>query len=165
MPKTLQLLIAIGICAGAGIIGVLTTSDVRSFYTGLDKPQGAPPPWVFGPVWTVLYLILGVVLYRIWQESLQSSSVRIALGLFLFQLVLNALWTPIFFNTKDGGLALLDIALIDLSVLLIMGLLWSRDKVSVILLVPYLVWVGYATWLNYMLLQMNLETPSLINVI
>lgn len=155
MPKTLQLLIAIAICAGAGGIGVLTTSEVSEFYTGLDKPDLAPPPEIFAPVWTVLYVMLGIVLYRIWQHSFRSSATRIALGLFIFQLVLNALWTPIFFNTQDAGLALLDIALMDLAVLGLILLLWSKDKVSVVLLLPYLIWIGYATWLTYKLLVLN----------
>ncbi len=133
----------------------MTTDSVGDFYDGLSKPDLAPPKAVFGPVWTVLYVLLGIVLYRLWQKRSEYQFVRIALGTFIFQLVLNALWTPIFFSTKDAGLALLVIAIMDLLVLGLMGLMWNRDKISVVLLLPYLAWIGFATWLNYKILMLN----------
>jgi tryptophan-rich sensory protein len=162
IPQSLQLVVAIAICFGAGAVGVFTTDSSAEFYQGLEKPDLSPPAWLFGPVWSVLYVMLGIVLYRIWQKDIRRSSVRIALGLFIFQLILNALWTPIFFTTQDAGLAFVDIVVLDVSVLALMALLWKGDKLSVLLLVPYMAWIGFATWLTYQLWVLNVPGSNVL---
>lgn len=120
------------------------TSD-RTWYADLKKSSGTPPGWVFGPVWSALYLLMGVVLYRI----LKMKNNGLLLSLFALQLALNLAWSPIFFAKKDPRLALhVIVALVAALVATIVALYAAGDAVSAALLLPYLAWVLYATRLN-----------------
>jgi benzodiazapine receptor len=128
--------------------------SVDGWYAGLNKPVWNPPSWLFGPVWTVLYLMMGTAAWLVWRQGGWKFR-RWSLGLFLVQLFLNAIWTPVFFAMHQIGLALLDITLLWL-VLIATLIAFSRvSRLAWLLLVPYLVWVSFAAFLNFTLWQMN----------
>ena len=129
-----------------GLGGYLTASSIGSWYSTLNKPPGTPPNWLFGPVWTALYLMIGTSFALIWhQKSLGKNRLT---ALFLTQLILNLAWTPIFFGAHQIALALLVIVLLWISILLTIRAFAKQSKPAAYLLVPYLIWVTYATYLN-----------------
>jgi benzodiazapine receptor len=145
-----RLIAACCVSLAAGLIGSFTTvgDGFNSWYATIEKPAFTPPNWVFGPVWTILYLLMGVAAFLVWQKRLQSRTVRIALGWFLLQLVLNALWTPIFFGLHQIGWAFAVIVLLWAAIAVAMYYFSRVSKTAAILLVPYLFWVSFATVLN-----------------
>lgn len=128
--------------------------SIDGWYAGLNKPVWNPPAWLFGPVWTVLYLMMGTAAWVVWREGgLQSR--RWSLGLFLLQLFLNAIWTPVFFAMHQIGMALVDITLLWLVLGATLIAFWKVNRLAGFLLVPYLAWVSFAAFLNFTLWQMN----------
>ncbi len=123
--------------------GLSTVGGDDSWYQGLVKPPGTPPGWVFGPVWSVLYMMMGIALGR-----LIHRRVKAAVCVFGMQMVLNLLWTPVFFGMHQIAAALALIGAIWLGVAATISLAWKTDRVSGWLLVPYLTWVSYASYLN-----------------
>ena len=123
-------------------------------YQSLAQPSWAPPSGVFGPVWTVLYLLMGIAAWLVWKEA-GFSGAGLALGLFLGQLVLNAVWTPLFFGAGLRGWAFLDIVLLWAAILGTLALFWRVRPLAGALLVPYLAWVTFAAALNYTIWRMN----------
>jgi benzodiazapine receptor len=146
------LLVSIVVCELAGIVpSFLTANDVATWYTTLQKPGFTPPSWLFGPVWTTLYLLMGIALYLVWRRG----DNRFALAIFAVQLVLNAGWTLVFFGMRwpAGGLAVILALLV--AIVATMVAFVRIDRRAAILLVPYLCWVGFATLLNYELWRLN----------
>ncbi len=135
--------------AGAGAF-----VSIDGWYAGLDKPTWNPPAWIFGPVWTVLYLMMGVAAWLVWREGGWMARQR-PLGLFLGQLLLNAIWTPVFFGMHQIGLALIDIALLWLALGATLIVFMRVSRPAGWLLVPYLAWVSFAAFLNFTLWRMN----------
>jgi tryptophan-rich sensory protein len=149
------LLASVVVCELAGIIpSILTAEDVATWYPTLAKPAFTPPSWLFGPVWTTLYLLMGVALYLVWRSD-RSRVRRVALAAFGVQLVLNAAWSLVFFGSRAifGGLVVI-VALLAV-ILATMALFARIDRRAAALLVPYLLWVGFATALNYELWRLN----------
>ncbi|NHN57697.1 MULTISPECIES: TspO/MBR family protein [Halorussus] len=142
-------------CELAGVVpSLLTADDVATWYPTLAKPAFTPPSWVFGPVWTTLYLLMGVALYLVWRSDYGRRR-KLALAIFGVQLALNAAWTLVFFGSQAifGGLVVI-VAL--LAVILATVAAFARvDRRAAALLVPYLLWVGFATALNYRIWQLN----------
>ncbi|MBI3070147.1 MAG: tryptophan-rich sensory protein [Candidatus Levybacteria bacterium] len=155
MPIRLpKLILSIGLCLGAGIAGsFFTISSIPTWYATLNKPILSPPNWVFGPVWTTLYIMMGVALYLVWTSK--SKVKQNALNLFFVQLGLNALWSIIFFGLHSPFLALLAIVALWLLIVLTMRAFFGINKTSGWLLVPYLAWVSFATYLNYSIWALN----------
>ena len=151
-----MLLFFLVICFGtAGVGAALTAVSVRTWYQTLSKPAWTPPDWVFGPVWTMLYMMMALAAWLVWRRTGWSTG-RTALGLFAAQLALNAVWSPLFFSLHSPGIALVDILLLWAA---IAATLWSFRRISALaasLLVPYLMWVSYATALNCAIWRMNL---------
>ncbi len=146
------LFVSIAVCELAGIVpSFLTANDVATWYTTLQKPGFTPPSWVFGPVWTTLYLLMGIALYLVWRRG----GNRFALVIFAVQLVLNASWTLVFFGAHwpAGGLAV--ILTLFVAIVITMVAFARIDRRAAVLLVPYLCWVGFATLLNYELWRLN----------
>jgi len=149
------LLGSIVVCELAGIVpSLLTAGDVATWYPTLAKPAFTPPSWLFGPVWTLLYLLMGVALYLVWRSD-PGRPRRIALAIFGVQLVLNAAWTLVFFGAREilGGLVVI-VALLA-AILAAMAAARRVDRRAALLLVPYLCWVGFATALNYEIWRLN----------
>lgn len=147
---------AIGLSLGAGAVGSLfTVSAIPTWYAALNKPVLSPPNWIFGPVWTMLYVLMGVAAFLIWQKGSAKKEVRLALLIFVLQLVLNALWSIIFFGWHKPGLAFLEIVLLWASILWTIGLFHKVSRTAALLLVPYLLWVSFASYLNYAIWSLN----------
>ena len=156
MRAALQLIASIGLCLGAGAIGALATNRTSlDWYATLQRPAFTPPSWLFGPVWTVLYVLMGVALFLVWRRGAEGASVNAALGLFAAQLVLNALWSPAFFGLRSPGLGLLVIVPLDVLIVLTVLAFWRITPTAGMLLLPYLGWTGFATVLNAFLFTMN----------
>lgn len=154
--KWKPLILSIAICEGAGIVGSLFTfSAIPTWYATLMKPSFSPPAWVFGPVWTTLYFLMGISLYRIWMKGVKKPIVREALFWFFVQLGLNAIWSIIFFGQKNIASAFFDIALLWIAIVITIKKFYRIDRQAAYLLVPYLLWVSIASYLNYSLLVLN----------
>lgn len=153
MKKTLQVFVAILICEAAGIIGSFFTAPaIGGWYQGLAKPSFNPPAWIFGPVWTILYALMGIALYLLWKKKAKA-----ALILFGIQLVLNTLWSIVFFGLKNPQLAFVEILFLWLFILLTMQSSWRYSREVVYLLLPYWLWVSFAAVLNYSLWQLSVS--------
>jgi tryptophan-rich sensory protein len=124
------------------------------WYAGLRKPLWNPPNWIFGPVWTVLYTTMAVAAWLVWRRG-GFAGQRVALLLFLLQLLLNALWSPLFFGLRNPGIAFVDIVLLWLAVLATVVAFWKTRPLTGALLVPYLAWVTFASALNFALWRLN----------
>lgn len=154
--RWVRVAIAIGICELAGIIGsVFTASAIPSWYVILERPAFAPPNWVFGPVWTTLYAMMGVSLYLVWQQLSQGKPAKKALYVFGVQLLLNTAWSIIFFGLQSPGAAFVEIIFLWLSIALTILLFWQFSKTAALLLVPYIAWVSFAAFLNYTIWMLN----------
>lgn len=156
MNNKIKLIIAIAISQLAGIIGsVFTAPSITSWYSELTKPALNPPSWVFGPVWTTLFTLMGIAAFLIWKQGLKRKDVKIALGIFLGQLVLNTLWSILFFGLRNPGAALIEIAFLWLAILTTIIAFAKISKPAAWLLLPYILWVSFATYLNYALWSLN----------
>ena len=154
--KIFKFIISIIICQSAGIFGSLFTIDaVPDWYTTLIKPPFAPPSWVFGPVWITLYFLMSISLYIVWVSEFKSKTRRDFFIVFGIQLVLNAIWSFLFFGLRSPLLGLVDILLLDIMVIITINYAKSISKVAAILLVPYLVWIVVASILNFGILLLN----------
>lgn len=140
----------------AGIIGALfTTPSIDAWYVYLMKPELAPPNWIFAPVWTALYLLMAIAAFLVWRYGWSRKDVRYALAFYGLQLVLNTFWSIIFFGWRSPGLALIEIAFLWTA---IMGTIIAFARVSksaAWLLIPYIIWVSFALYLNAMIWVLN----------
>ena len=144
----------LGVCFAAATLGGLASVQAESFYSDLVQPAWAPPPWLFGPVWTVLYTMIGVAAWLIWRKG-GFATHRVALSLFLLQLAVNALWTWMFFAWLLGALAFVNIIVMWGVIAATLALFWRANKLAGALLAPYLAWVTFAGALNFSLWQLN----------
>lgn len=138
--------------AAAG--GAVTATSVGTWYAGLAKPAFNPPDWVFGPVWTALYLMIAVAGWRVWRRRSERGA-WLALGAWGLQLSLNLSWSMLFFGARMIGMALAEIAVLLAAILITAALFWRIDRIAGALLIPYAAWVGFATVLNAALWRLN----------
>ncbi|MFO7571710.1 MAG: TspO/MBR family protein [Gaiellaceae bacterium] len=141
--------------AVAALGGLATSSGLRDWYDSLDRAPWNPPAWVFGPAWTVLYLLMAVAAWLVARTGLEQRAVQVAVGLYLAQLVLNLAWSWLFFGARSPGWALLDITSLCVLVAVTIFAFWRVDSTAGLLLVPYLVWLLYATSLNIWIVLKN----------
>jgi translocator protein len=146
--------IILGITFSAAAIGGWASANAPGFYAELIKPSWAPPAAVFGPVWTILYLLMTVAAWLVWREA-QQKNARPALSFYLVQLALNALWTWLFFAWRLGGWALAEIIVLWLLILLTLIAFYRVRPLAGYLLLPYLAWVGFAAALTAALWHLN----------
>ena len=137
----------------SGIGGLASTSSAED-YAGLQQPSWAPPSWVFGPVWTLLYAMMALAAWLVWRTGPSPESRR-ALSLYAIQLVLNAAWTPLFFGLGWHGVAFVEICALLLVLVATVVLFWRRTVVAGLLLVPYVAWTAFALGLNFAVWQLN----------
>lgn len=138
----------------AAAIGATASIQAQSFYGQLVQPSWAPPAWLFGPVWTVLYICMAIAAWLVWRSGGFRGN-RGALSLFVVQLALNALWTWLFFAWHRGALACADIAVLWVLIIATLVSFWRVRPVAGMLLIPYLVWVSFASALSYAIWQLN----------
>ncbi|HEX2948946.1 MAG TPA: TspO/MBR family protein [Armatimonadota bacterium] len=159
MNRTRQILVLILfllICyAVAGIGSLFTTSTMgqSGWYATLPKPSWNPPNWVFGPVWTVLYTLIAIAGWLVWKTRGSVRAAAMPLALFTIQIILNGAWTIIFFGQHMPGIAFLDIVILWVFILLTMVVFWRIRPLAGWLFLPYLLWVTYASTLNYAIWQ------------
>lgn len=149
MKAWIVLAVWVLISLSAGFIG--SRFPPGEWYDSLAKPSFNPPGWVFGPVWTLLYILMGIAVWLVWKEQGFSTAVY----LFMAHLALNALWSYLFFGANKPGLAFLEIILLWVLILLTMILFWRARTAAGVLFIPYLLWVSFASVLNYSLWRMN----------
>ncbi len=151
-----KLILSIGVCLGAGILGsFFTVNSIPTWYTALNKPVFSPPNWVFAPVWTILYILMGISLYLVISNKEKGKSKKWAVQVFAVQLILNALWSIIFFGLKNPALAFLEILVLWASIFLTIKVFFNINKLAGKLLIPYLAWVSFATLLNLSIVLLN----------
>jgi translocator protein len=149
IQEVIRLVLSIAICQFAGILGALFTAPaIPGWYEALEKPALNPPSWIFGPVWIFLYLLMGIALFLIWEKGFKNKKVKTAMGIFSIQLILNALWTPLFFGAQNPVLAFIDITLLWLAIIWTMHAFYKVSKPATYLLIPYIIWVSFAIYLN-----------------
>ena len=151
----LPLLISILIVFSFGFIGsFFTTSSITNWYAFINKPLFSPPNWIFGPVWTLLYILMGISAFLIWKkrDNLKTKQAFIFYGI---QLILNALWSIIFFGMHNPGLAFLEIIILWLFILITLIKFYKINKIAGLLFIPYLLWVSFASILNYAIWMLN----------
>lgn len=142
----------------AAAIGALASADAGAFYQQLTRPAWAPPGWLFAPVWSLLYCLMGIAAWLVWRVH-GFSRARLALTLFVVQLVANALWTWLFFAWRQGAGAFVEILVLDALIVATVFAFWRRHRLAAALLVPYLAWVIFATALTLATWRLN---PTLL---
>jgi len=150
--KPLKLIASIIFCHLAGIIGAFfTTPSINGWYDTIIKPEFNPPSWIFGPMWLTLYTIMGISLYLV----LEKKAPKITLIVFGIHWVLNATWSIVFFGMHDISLAFINIIALIIMIIATMYYFSKTSKIATYLLIPYLLWVSFASFLNYNLLILN----------
>lgn len=149
------LIVFLVICfAAAGIGSAVTTPQIDGWYANLTKPSWNPPNWIFGPVWSTLYVAMAVAAWLVWRQS-GIAAAKVPLALFGVQLALNTLWSCLFFGLENPGLAFTEVLLLWVAIAATMVTFWFRSKVAGLLFVPYLAWVTFAAFLNFTVWRLN----------
>jgi len=144
----------LALCFTASFIGALAAFNAPEIYGQMTQPAWAPPAWLFGPVWTTLYAMMAVAAWLVWQRGGMAAN-RLALGAFFLQLILNALWSWLFFAWLQGAWSVLNIVLLWMLILWTLVLFWRVNRWAGMLLIPYLAWVSFATALNVAMWRLN----------
>lgn len=179
MKNTIKLIAGILLCELAGIIGsIFTAPAVKEWFQFINKPNFSPPNWLFAPVWTFLYLLMGISLYLVWSKNFSVDipekdkekkawnpiSTKLFTGswreenvaaIFLLQLVLNVLWSVIFFGLKSPGVAFFEIIMLWFAILYMIVNFYRVSKISAYLQIPYILWVSFASILNFSIWMLN----------
>lgn len=156
MNNTLKFIAAVSIpLLAGGISGFFTVTGVESWYQYINKPSWNPPNWIFGPVWTTLYIMMGVALFLVWKTDTSYELKKIAFVLFGVQLLLNFCWSFLFFKLEQPGWAFAEIIVMWLFILMTIFAFAQVSKTAAWLLVPYISWVSFAAILNYTIWKMN----------
>jgi tryptophan-rich sensory protein len=140
----------------AGLIGAFFNSTaVKTWYAHINKPGFTPPNWIFGPVWITLYLLMGISLFLVWNAEINTKVKQTALIFFFIQLILNTLWSYFFFYLHSPLYGLIEIVILLVFIILTMVRFFPIRPLAGFLLVPYVLWVGFAAVLNYSIWQLN----------
>jgi benzodiazapine receptor len=151
-----KLAISVIICLIPGFLGAMINAKaIPTWYAFINKPSFAPPNWVFAPVWTALYVMMGIALFLVWRQGLDQAGVKVALVVFVIQLVLNGLWTPVFFGLRSPLAGLVIIVLMWIAILVTIVKFYPISRTAAFLLIPYLAWVSFATLLNASFYTLN----------
>lgn len=154
--KYLLLFGSLAICFGAAFIGgFFTASSIADWYQYLAKPSFSPPNWIFGPVWSLLYLLMGISLFLIWKQGLKNKKVKDVFILFIVHIFFNALWSILFFGLRNPFLAFIDIIVMWGTLAPVIVLSSKLNRYSPLLLVPYLFWISFALVLNFSIWKLN----------
>ena len=149
-----SLLFFVGLCLAVGALGGwVTATSVKTWYPTLSKPSFTPPDAVFGPVWTVLYVLMGIAAWRVRRAG--AVAAREAMTLFALQLALNLLWSVVFFGLQKIGVAVLVIVLLEAAILATIAMFHRLDRIAAALMLPYALWVAFAAVLNIAIWRLN----------
>lgn len=151
-----KLVICVVTCLAAGAIGsIFTRQAILTWYAALEKPAFTPPNWLFAPVWTLLYILMGVAAFLVWRKGWENRQVRIALIIFLIQLVLNVLWSVVFFGLESPLYGLIVIVVLWVGILFATLSFYRISRIAGVLMLPYLLWVTFAAVLNESIWLLN----------
>jgi benzodiazapine receptor len=140
----------------AGVLGSASTiTSIDTWYVTLTKPVLNPPSWVFGPVWTLLYTLMGIASFLVWRKAGKTLEGKVALVIFFVHLGINALWSIIFFGYQNPELAFGWIVFLLAVIVIMTGLFWRISRWAGMLLLPYIAWVSFASYLNYSIWMLN----------
>ena len=154
------LVVCLAVAFAAAGVGAVASIRAAEFYQQLSRPSWAPPSGVFGPVWTLLYCCMALSSWLVWREQKSGAARRIALTVYAVQLVLNALWSWLFFAWRQGQWAFVEVLALWAFIVLTVFLFWRVRKMAALLLVPYLLWVSFASLLTFAVWRMN---PQLLS--
>jgi len=156
LSDLLRLALSIAICQLAGFVGsIFTRTSVGTWYANLEKPSFTPPNWVFSPVWITLFVLMGIAAFLVWNKGLSDQRVKIALSIFAVQLILNVLWSVMFFGLRSPLAGLIEIAILWIAILLSIFYFLKVSNIAGILLMPYILWVSFAAVLNFSIWRLN----------
>lgn len=162
-PTRGQQAVAFAVCVLAcfvtSALGALASVNAGSFYAELARPSWSPPGWLFGPVWSVLFLFMAIAAWLVWRAPQRPPAKRTAFGLFASQLVANALWSWLFFGWRLGAIAFVEVLVLWLLIACTLVSFWRISRPAGWLMLPYLLWVTFASVLNWSLWQLN---PNLL---
>lgn len=165
MNKWGRAIFFVAACEIAGMIGsIFTFPEITSWYATLMKPTLNPPSWIFGPVWTLLYALMGIAVFLVWEKhrttklKKKRKIIEFALWIFVAQLLLNILWSILFFGLHNPALAFLDLVAMWIFIALTMYAFKPINKTSAYLLIPYILWVTFAGYLNFSVWQLNKQS-------
>jgi benzodiazapine receptor len=152
----MKLVVSLALCLLAGVSGsFFTAGSVPTWYAALNKPAFNPPNWVFSPVWTILYLMMGFSLFLVWRRGVRTAGAVIGLAFFLFQLCLNIAWSYLFFALHSPFYAFIEIVILWLAIVITIILFYRLSRPAAWLLIPYLLWVSFAAVLNFAVWGLN----------
>jgi len=152
----IKLVISLVACQCAGLIGsIFTTPAIPTWYAALDKPAFTPPNWLFAPAWVTLYLLMGIAAFLVWRKGLSKEGVKSAVVIFLVQLVINALWSVVFFGLKSPIAGVVVIVVLWATILFTILKFFRLSVAAGSLLIPYILWVSFATALNVAIWMLN----------
>jgi benzodiazapine receptor len=138
------------------VIGsIFTTSAISTWYATLKKPAFTPPNWVFSPAWITLFVLMGISAFLVWNKGLSDQKVKIALSIFVAQLLLNVLWSVMFFGLRSPLAGLIEIAVLWIAILLSILYFFKVSEIAGVLLLPYILWVSFAAILNFSIWRLN----------
>ena len=153
MKNILKLIASIVVSQAAGVIGsFFTVQNIPTWYAGLNKPSFNPPNYLFGPVWISLYLLMGIAFFLVWKKS---ENIKVPALLFTAQLILNALWSILFFGMKNPALGFFEIIILWVFIVLCIVKFFPISKTAAWLMLPYLFWVSFASVLNFKIWMLN----------
>ena len=156
LSDLLRLALSIAVCQLAGFVGsIFTRTSVGTWYANLEKPSFTPPNWVFSPVWITLFVLMGIAAFLVWNKGLSDQRVKIALSIFAVQLILNVLWSVMFFGLRSPLAGLIEIAILWIAILLSIFYFLKVSNIAGILLMPYILWVSFAAVLNFSIWRLN----------
>jgi benzodiazapine receptor len=152
LPFVICLVIPLAI----GVLGsLLTMESVKTWYTTLNKPSFNPPNQIFGPVWSTLYVLMGISSYLVWKERKTFTGYNLAVGLYFSQLILNLMWSFLFFYQHQIGFALAEIIVLLIAIITTAIVFYKVNKVAGLLFIPYILWVSFASYLTYSIFILN----------
>jgi tryptophan-rich sensory protein len=156
MKSFLRLIVSVGVSLSAGFVGsFFTVSAIENWYSFLEKPLLSPPNWIFGPVWTLLYVLMGVAAFLVWEKGGKKAEAKKALTFFGLQLIFNSAWSIIFFTLQNPFWALVEIIFLWALILLTIILFYKLSRPAAYLMIPYILWVSFAVYLNYSIFVLN----------
>jgi len=152
LPFVICIIIPLAIGA---IGGFFTMESVKTWYTTLNKPSFNPPNEIFGPVWSTLYVLMGISSYLVWKERKSFTGYSWAVGLYFLQLVLNLMWSFLFFNQHQIGFALVEIIILLITIIATAIIFYRINRAAGLLFIPYILWVSFASYLTYSIFMLN----------
>lgn len=156
LRRVIKLIVALAVCQIAGLVASLfTTPAFAGWYAALEKPGFTPPNWVFSPVWIGLFVLMAVAAFLVWNKGFSTKGVKTALAFFGIQLLLNVLWSILFFGCRSPFLALVEIVTLWLAITVTILTFYRVSKPAAFMLVPYLLWVTFTATLSFAIFRLN----------